>query len=126
MSGKVTGKKTYAWPWQASKDMSRRIREAIKKFNDLQTKNTKLGANDTEPDYHFQVFIMDAVNENDISYRKFGYNHFELFYDDFKQECFDLNTKMLVQARKVYDTIIEHATEQDLELLVTYCWRIVK
>ena len=111
--------------------MNELIKIEIKTFEALQKKYELVGADDSEPDYIFQLVIASAITKDPVDL--YMPIEWELFSEDVLVEEGSKSLIQLVgeaaivltsQAWKVYDVIQKIATPDDILHLRKYCWRL--
>ncbi|MCK6597370.1 MAG: hypothetical protein L6Q37_03330 [Bdellovibrionaceae bacterium] len=100
--------------------MKESIKKEIVAFENLQKKYASVGADDSEPDYIFQLVIFYAITKDPIDRNKLI--AWELYEDEpLAEEAAEMLTN---QAWKVYDLIQKSASLEDFKELRKYCWRL--
>lgn len=104
--------------------MTSEILKSIKKFEQLQSKYAKYGAEDSETHGAFQTVISHALSDRKLEIGQpidWRLNH-PIPAEDLKP----INDELTAQAWNVYTTILSLSQKSDLEELRRYCWRIYK
>jgi replicative DNA helicase len=97
------------------------IKNEIRNFEALQEKYADMGAEDSEPDYIFQLIIARAIKREAIDFNELI--DWELYESPEKNSASD---ELSTQAMKVYELIQKFAQPEDFEEFKKYCWRIEK
>jgi hypothetical protein len=101
-----------------------KLREAVRRFEHMQTKYRKFGALDTEPDGVFQRLIADAFDGKEPSIPRSGAG-WELY--DSSMDCTEAAAALADAAREVID-VIENSKIRDhrpmQKFIEDYCWRL--
>ena len=100
--------------------MNELIKNEIEAFESLQQNYDSVGADDSEPDYIFQLLISHAITKKAIDREEAI--EWELVGDEIEMK--KAASELTAQAWKVYDAIGTHATAADIDELKDYCWRI--
>jgi uncharacterized phage-like protein YoqJ len=101
--------------------MNNDIKDAIDKFEKLQSSYSRYGASDTEPDGQFHWIIKKAINNEDVNFEEMNADKWELFSGE--KGVGLAAHHMTKQSKKVYDLIKTKANVSDIEELKNYAWR---
>ena len=94
------------------------LNKLIAQFEELQERYKEYGAQDTEPDGHFQWVISRALEGKPINWSALDWE----LYD--KPGVAAVALAMTRVAQRVYGHIEVHGKLADLQALQDYCWRI--
>ena len=98
--------------------MTEKIKLEIEKFQKLQEKHSESGAEDSEPDYMFQLVIAHALAKQALDFSE------NLDWELYDEASEITKRELTEQAAQVYKTILSHCQEADFNELRKFCWRL--
>lgn len=105
--------------------MTDELVDEITLMEDLMHKYSEFGAEDTEPDWHFQNTLRKAINGEDGVIWPINAEWWELYTAS--MDCSEAGKALTKQAEKIVSVIRETKMKdfkQVQNLLKEYCWRV--